>query len=139
MIEKSVGAVIFRKEDKVKYLLLHYTEGHWGLVKGHVEKGETEEETLFRETEEETGITDLRLIEDFREEFTYSFKQDRKIINKQVTMYLAETQSKQVILSGEHMDYTWLEYEEAKEKLTFNQPKELIKKANEKIHEFSGV
>ena len=63
--EKSAGAIIFRTENGIKYyLLLHYApsepgkRGQWGFAKGHVEEGETEEETARREVAEETGIKD---------------------------------------------------------------------------------
>lgn len=40
-VEKSAGAVIFRKEEgKIYYLLLHYQARHWDFPKGHLEKGE---------------------------------------------------------------------------------------------------
>ena len=54
--EKSCGAVIFRVGNATKYLLLHYEAGHWDFVKGHSEKGESEEETVRREILEETGL-----------------------------------------------------------------------------------
>jgi hypothetical protein len=48
--EVSVGAVVFTGEkNKRQYLLLHYPSGHFDFPKGHVEVGETEEETLRRE------------------------------------------------------------------------------------------
>ena len=58
--EVSVGAVVYRVENGRRlYLLLHYPSGHFDFAKGHVEAGETEEMTLRRETDEETGIRDL--------------------------------------------------------------------------------
>ena len=66
--EHSAGAVIFRNEPGKKlYLLLHYESGHWDFAKGHVEKGETIEQTIGRECEEETGIRDLEFIDGFSE------------------------------------------------------------------------
>ena len=53
--EKSCGAVVYRMEKGRRlYLLLHYCEGHWDLPKGHVEAGESEEQTARREISEET-------------------------------------------------------------------------------------
>ena len=60
--EKSCGAVVFRKDDEVKYLLLHYTPGHWDFPKGKQEIGETEEQAASREIEEETGIKGIEFI-----------------------------------------------------------------------------
>jgi len=54
---KSCGAVVYRENAQVKYLLLHYGGAHWDFVKGEMEEDESEEETARRELEEETGIT----------------------------------------------------------------------------------
>lgn len=41
MIEKSAGAVIFRrKNNKIYYLLLRHRLGHWSFPRGHIKKGE---------------------------------------------------------------------------------------------------
>jgi bis(5'-nucleosidyl)-tetraphosphatase len=64
--EKSIAAVVYNQNE---YLLLKYGLGHWEFVKGHIEKGETEKETIMRELEEETGITDASIIEGFKEKY----------------------------------------------------------------------
>jgi len=139
-IEKSAGAVIFRKEGgKIYYLLLHYPSNakapreYWDFPKGHIEKGENLEETAKREVEEETGLKDLKLIEGFKEWIKYFFKFKEKNIFKIVTFFLAETKTKEVKVSFEHIGFKWLPYEEAIEKLTFKNAKEILKKANEFI------
>ena len=69
--EKSCGLIIFKKElEELKVLLVHQVEGHWSLPKGHVEDGETEEETAIRETFEETGVR-AKVVSNFREVITY--------------------------------------------------------------------
>jgi len=137
-IEKSAGAVIFRKEkNKIFYLLLHYPSSskapkeYWDLPKGHIEKGENEIETVKREVEEETGLKDIELVEGFKEWIKYFFKFREKNILKFVTFYLAETKTKDVKISFEHLGYEWLPYEDALGKLTFKNAKDIIKKANE--------
>ena len=66
-VEKSAGAIIFRKEEgNLCYLLLHYQSGHWDSLKGHIEKEESMEETVRREVEEETGIKDIKIIPSFK-------------------------------------------------------------------------
>ena len=100
MKQKSAGAIIFRKdENKVFYLLLKYEKGHWGFAKGHIEKNETEEETIIRETKEEADITQLNLIKGFKEYISYYFVYETKKIYKEVVFYLAETKQKEVRLS----------------------------------------
>ena len=138
MIEKSAGAVIFRNEgDKNFYLLLHYPSSakapkeYWDLPKGHIEKGEKAEDTAKRETEEETGLKDIKIREGFKETIKYFFKFEEKNILKFVTFYLAETKTEDVKISGEHVGYKWLPYEEALEQLTFKNAKEILQKAND--------
>ena len=130
-VEKSAGAIIFRKNrGKIYYLILKYGEKHWDYVKGHIEKGETLEDTVRREAKEETGIDDLKFIEGFKEWFKYFFKHEGKNIFKIVTFLLAETKTKDIKLSFEHLDYKWLPYEEALKQLTFDNARKVLEKAN---------
>ncbi|MBL7150916.1 NUDIX domain-containing protein [Candidatus Microgenomates bacterium] len=143
-LEKSAGAVIFRKEEgKIYYLLLHYPTGsrtskdYWDFPKGHIEKGEDEIKTVKREVEEETGLKDIEFIEGFKEWIKYFFKDKGKTVFKIVTFYLVETKTKDVKISFEHIGYQWLPYKQALEELTFKNAKEILKKANNFISEKS--
>ncbi len=133
--EKSAGAVVFRREKgKIYYLLLHYEAGHWDFPKGHIEKGESEIETMRREVEEETGIKDLEIIDGFKEYIKYFFKnnysrQKDEWVFKIVVYYLGETKTKEVNLSFEHIGYKWLSYKEAIKQITYKNAKEVLKKA----------
>lgn len=129
--EKSCGAVVFSKNGQVKYLLLHYEAGHWGFVKGEVERDESEEDTVKRELEEETGITDAQFIGDFREEISYFYRRAGQTIYKQVVYFLLQVKSSTVKLSYEHVGYVWLSYEQALEKLRFKNAKNVLRKAHE--------
>ncbi len=137
--EKSVGGIIYRmKNEQPVFLLLHYHSGHWDFVKGHQEEGENDEETLKRETEEETGITDLEIMPKFKKQvrFFYSAKgreREKRIQNgigtkiwKRVIYYGAETQTEKVKLSFEHIGFEWLDYEKALERITFQNSKNVL-------------
>ena len=128
--EKSCGAVVYLKNDEVKYLLLHYEAGHWDFVKGNVEPNETEQETVIRELREETGITDAKFIEDFKEKIDYFYKRQGTTIHKEVIFYLMETQTETVKISYEHVGFIWLNYQQAMEKLTFKNARDVLQKAH---------
>lgn len=129
--EVSAGAIIFRKEkSEILYLLLWYPAGHWDFPKGNIEKGETEIETVRREVYEETGIDDLEFIFGFREKISYYYYRNKKKIYKEVIYYLAKTSKKEVKLSYEHKAYEWLPYEEAYKRITYQNSKEVLKKAH---------
>ena len=132
-MEKSCGLVVFNKN---KILLLKYSNneeqgegGHWDFPKGHVEPNETEIETALRELEEETGIGQVKLVDNFRHSIKYTFFRKSKPISKEVIFFLASTLEKKVKLSHEHIDYAWLSFEDAIIKLTYDNARNLLKKA----------
>lgn len=141
-VEKSAGAIIFKKEgEKPLFLLLHYPSSakaprdYWDLPKGHTEKGETLEGTAKREVEEETGLKNIEFIDGFKETIKYFFKFEGNNILKFVTFYLGETKTKEVKISGEHIGFGWLHFEKALNRLTYKNAKEILQKANDFLME----
>ena len=147
--EKSIGAIIFRREDgRIKFLLLKYRDGHWSFPKGHIEKDETEEQTLYRETFEETGIKNLKIYPSFRKFSRYFYrasgaeKQERIMagrklnIFKTVIFYLAETNEQEIKISSEHSSFIWLKFEEALEKLEYKNSKKILKQAQAELEKY---
>jgi 8-oxo-dGTP pyrophosphatase MutT (NUDIX family) len=131
--EVSAGAVlhIIDENFEIKYLILNYSYGHWDFPKGNIELGETETETIKREVMEETGIEDIKLIEGFRQQISYKYRKKSKLVNKSVIYYLAETNSNKVMLSFEHINFAWLNFNDALEKLSFDNSKRVLKNAKE--------
>lgn len=142
--EQSYGGVIFHRDnDAISYLLLKYRNGHWGFPKGHVEKGEKSEETFLREVREETGLKDIKIIQGFYEKERYFYiakgkelEERRKngrgmMIFKRVDYFLGEAVQREVVLSKEHLDFSWLNFKEALKKATFKNSKDILKKADD--------
>lgn len=129
--ERSAGVVVYmEKPDGNRFLLLNYPTGHWDFVKGKIEQGETLHQTAVRETKEETGISDLEFVEGFEEKINYNFQFEGELIQKEVVFFLAKTKTHTVNVSHEHLDYTWLDYENALEKVTYQNAKNILSKAN---------
>jgi bis(5'-nucleosidyl)-tetraphosphatase len=136
--EHSAGAVVFRREGNLTlYLLLNYpgssggVQGYWDFAKGHIEKGEKELDTVKREVQEETGLTDIDIFDGFKEWIKYFFRSGEQYISKIVTFYVAETKTSNVTISFEHTGYIWLPYDEALAKLTFENAKGILRKAHD--------
>ena len=128
--ETSAGIILYRKENTKKlFVLLHYPSGHWDFVKGKMEKNETTHETAIRETKEETGITDIVFVKNFEEWIGYDFKYQGELVQKKVVFFLAETKTKEIKISHEHSGYTWIDYNLSMEKLTFDNAKTILTKA----------
>lgn len=131
--ERSYGAVVFKRNRELKFLLLHYEAGHWGFVKGKIEKGETPKETVIRELEEETGLTPFQFVGNFKEETDYFYKKSNRTVYKKVGYFLVQVQSQEVTISYEHVGYAWLSYTEAQQRLTFQNAKSVLQKAYQLI------
>ena len=126
--EKSCGAVVFRKyHGNIELLLIkHVVGGHWSFPKGHVEAGETEEQTALREIKEETGI-DVELITTFRKAVSYSPKRDT---TKDVIYFLGKAKTFQYTPQEEEIaQIKWVEINLAHSFLTYDNDKQLVNKA----------
>ncbi len=120
--EKSCGAVIWRESDgRREYLLVQNkkpgAKGHWGFPKGHIEDGETEEETARREIFEETGLSVGDFTNDFRVVTRYSPAPN---VEKDVVYFLCKADGDITIQECEIADYKWLSYDDAKATITFD-------------------
>ena len=128
LYESSCGAVVYRIiHDELRFLLIkNKRSAHWGFPKGHMEQGETPEQTAIREVLEETGIH-IRILPDF------SYKSDYTIqgkVEKSVIIFLAGTKDVQTIIQREEIDdYIWLAYDRAVEMLRFDNDKMILTNA----------
>ena len=89
--EKSCGAVVFtRVNGEIRYVIIYEPVGFHGFPKGHMEAGETEEETALREIWEETGLR-VTFVPGFRTWQEYALvREGRPDITKRVVYFLAE-------------------------------------------------
>lgn len=138
--EVSAGAVLFRvRNGKREYLLLRYPSGHFEFPRGHIEAGETEEETARREVSEETGLAEFEM---YPHRISFSFfyvakgneRQKRLAagrglwIFKQAHVFPALASSDvSVRLSEEHTEYLWLPYPDALATATFENARQVLR------------
>ncbi len=135
--EFSAGAVIFKREgDKILFLVIYSKRNNiWGFPKGHLERGETEEQAALREIKEEVGLENLHFINGFREEVMYEtiskrppFKGDK--IEKYVTYFLCETKNQDIIVDNREItDYKFLPLDETKQMIKFRNLTILLRRA----------
>ena len=130
LYERSCGAIVFRKiNDEYRYLVIkNKRSAHWSFPKGHVEKGETDEETAVREVLEESGIH-INIVPGFMATSDYLI-QGR--VEKQVNIYVAETTDTNTkIQETEIEDYSWLNFETAIKRLRFENDKKILTDARD--------
>ena len=130
-METSCGVVLVNFGS---VLLLQYPQGHWGFPKGHYEPDDVDfQKTALRELGEETGIFDVRLLEDWRMRTEYSFTRKGKVVVKQVYWFIGETDEYDIILSHEHRNYMWVDWDDAESQLSFDQSKEILRGARAQL------
>ena len=130
--EKSCGAVVFTKVNgEVRYVIIHSIKGDWGFPKGHMEKGETEEETALREIYEEVQLK-VDILSGFRRAVEYPLP-DKENVMKQVVYFCAEYSDQDIkALESELTNAVLVSYEEALKLLSH----ENVKKILQEVHEF---
>ena len=127
--EKSCGCIILN--DKNEILLILQTEGHWGLPKGHVEEGETEEQTAIREVKEETNV-DVIVNTNLRYRMVYNPKED---VEKEVIYFIAKNTSNDCKPQLEEVqEMKWLDIDNAINTITYENSKDLLRKVKKDLN-----
>ena len=133
LYEKSCGGIIFYKtRQNVRILLVKNSNGrYWSFPKGHIEDGETEQETAIREIKEETGL-DVTLVNNFREISEYCpFGK----IRKRVVFFLARAFTDNVRIQEEEIDsFIWVDLQQARKLCSYDNDLRIIDKAETTIH-----
>lgn len=128
LYEKSCGAVVFYNgKSNTKILLVKNNNGrYWSFPKGHIEIGETEEETAVREIKEETSL-DVEIKDGFREISDYTpFGK----IRKHVVFFLAQAFTDNVKIQEEEIaEYIWVDLQQARKLCSYDNDLRIIQKA----------
>jgi len=127
--EKACGGIIVKNKTA---LLILQQNGFWGFPKGHVEAGESEEETAIREIFEETGLI-VTVDSSKRFEFSYNIKDSK--IHKVVTLFISEVvdESRFKKQDAEIKEMRWVPFDEVEKTLTYPEWKEVWKAARKTL------
>ena len=126
---RVVDCYVYRQTDKgLMFLILKRNkkklyEHLWQGVAGKIEKDEEAWQTAIRELKEETGLDPVKMfVADHVSQF-YEKHGDRVNL---VPVFGIEVDSKNVILSDEHIEYKWVDFKEAFDTLVWNGQKKGI-------------
>ena len=133
--EVSAGGVVFRRADAAqatRYLLIRDSYGHWGFPKGHVERGETAAQAAQRETAEETGLANLRLLGPV-ETIDWYFRLRGKLIHKYCHFFLFESTLGEPSpqLDEGITECRWFSLDEAQTELGYENARSVLRHAGE--------
>ena len=126
---RVVDCYVYQQTDKgLKFLILKRNEKKlyehlWQGVAVKIEKDEEAWQTAIRELKEETGLDPVKMfVADHVSQF-YEKHGDRVNL---VPVFGIEVDSKNVILSDEHIEYKWVDFKEAFDTLVWNGQKKGI-------------
>jgi len=133
---RVIDSYVYKKSDNgFDFLILKRAdtkiyEHLWQGVAGKIEKNEKSWQAAIRELKEETGLNPRKIfIADHVSKF-YEAHQDR--INF-VPVFGIEVNNEKVILSNEHCDYKWVDFETASSHLVWNGQKKGIHAVNQML------
>lgn len=128
--EYSAGGLVFNERGEVAIIARHSRSGHleWCLPKGHIEKGETPEETAVREVHEETGI--LGEIQGSIATIDYWFTGDTQRVHKLVHHYVLKQVSGELNVLGdpdhEAEDAAWVPFDDLTSVLSYPNERRIV-------------
>ncbi len=99
LLPVSVKGIIIHQDQVI---LLKNERQEWELPGGRLEKGETPEEAVRREIEEELGLTCA--VDSLVDVWVYEVVTGKEVL---IVTYLCRCDSLAVVISDEHLDYKW--------------------------------
>ena len=135
VVERSAGGVVVRRiHDTLHVLVIRDPYRKWGLPKGHVEDGETDQQTALREVAEETGLADLRLGSELVT-IDWFFNADGRRVHKFTTFYLMHSDRGEPVpeLREGISECAWVPLERAHERISYDNASEVVKIAQQVI------
>ena len=129
--EKSCGAIVYTSVNgEIHYVLAQSLGGLWGFPKGHMEPGETEEQTALREIYEEVHLK-ARLLEGFRTTDEYALPGNADIV-KQVVFFCGTYEGQEIRAQAEELlSAALVPYEEALRRLAFDSSRRVLREAHD--------
>ena len=123
IVARVVDCYVFNLLERTpRFLLLKRNKNKiyehlWQGVAGKIENGEEAWQTAIRELKEETGLDPLNMFVTDHTSSFYEVKGNRINI---IPVFGIEVNSKEVLLSEEHVDYKWVDFESARKTLVWN-------------------
>ena len=128
------GGVVYRMKDTTPELLLvssRYDKSIWVLPKGHIEEGESSDETAVREVFEEAGVT-ARVVE-----FLITSRQVVRGVSQQIEYYLLEGVAEEAASEGRKV--AWLAGDAAIRRLTFDEHRAVLTQGLSRLEQNRGI
>lgn len=136
--EPTAGGVIFRRNanNEVEILLIQDSKDRWTIPKGHIEEGETAQETAKREIGEEAGLHDVRMI-GWLGKINFRYRRIDKLVLMTTQVFLVKALGDTDAIKKEDWmnGIRWFSFAEALDEIEYEDIGKLILLAMKKIRQ----
>jgi 8-oxo-dGTP pyrophosphatase MutT (NUDIX family) len=136
--EPTAGGVIFRRDsqDKVEILLIQDGKDRWTIPKGHIEDGETAQQTTRREIAEETGLGEVDVL-NWLGKIYFRYRRIDKLVLMTTQIYLVRAKGDTNAIKKEDWmkDIRWFKFHDALDAIEYEDIGKLILLAMKRIRQ----
>lgn len=136
--EPTAGGVIWRRDEKgaIEILLIQDAKDRWTIPKGHVEPGETAQQTARREIGEEAGLTNVEM-QGWLGKIHFRYRRIDKLVLMTTQIYLVKALGDtNAIQKEEWMNgIKWFSFNDALDAIEYDDIAKLILKGKTRIRE----
>lgn len=121
--EPTSGGMVFRRNEKTKQieiLLIQDAKDRWTIPKGHIEEGESAKQTAKREIAEETGLTDVDVL-NWLGKINFRYRRANSLVLMTTEIYLVHAKANTDKLKPEEWmnGIKWFSTNEALDKIEY--------------------
>lgn len=136
--EPTAGGVVWRrnKNDEIEILLIQDAKDRWTIPKGHIEEGETAQQTARREIGEEAGLKEVEL-QGWLGKIHFRYRRIDKLVLMTTQIYLVKAQGNTNDIKKEEWmnGIQWFGFNDALDKIEYDDIAKLMLKAKTRIRE----
>ena len=136
--EPTSGGIIFRrdKDKNVEILLVQDGKDRWTIPKGHIEEGETAEQTAKREIFEEAGLNDIEIL-GWLGKINFRYRRIDRLVLMTTQIYLVRAGSNSDEIQKEEWmnGIKWFKFNEALDAIEYDDIGKLMLLAMKRIRQ----
>lgn len=136
--EPTAGGIVFRhnQDNKVEILLIQDAKGRWTIPKGHIEEGETAQQTARREIGEEAGLKQVDVL-GWLGKIHFRYRRVDKLVLMTTQIYLVKALGDTNAIQKEDwmLDIRWFSFHDALDEIEYEDIGKLMLLAMKKIRQ----
>jgi len=136
--EPTAGGIIFRrdKDDGIEILLIQDGKDRWTIPKGHIEEGETAQQTTRREIKEEAGLDNVDIL-GWLGKIYFRYRRVDKLVLMTTQIYLVRAKGDTNAIQKEDWmkDIKWFKFHDALDVIEYEDIGKLMLLAKKRIRQ----